>query len=85
MSGEETAIKPGHWVLLITDPDELVSEDPVPYTRLRYMRHVRCKLSGRQMLAAELPVAQASANANTEEKVESAPYPLPSLPKLQVS
>lgn len=37
------------------------------------------------MLAAELPVAQACANANTEEEVESAPYPLPSLYKPQVS
>lgn len=79
------AIKPGHWDLLITGPDKLVSEDTVPYTRLRYTRHVCCKLSGRQMSAAELPVAQACANANTEEEVESAPYLMPSLPKSQVS
>lgn len=71
--------------LLITDPDELVSEDTVPYTRLRYTCHVHYKLSGRQMLAAELPVAQACANVNTEEEVESAPYPLSSLSKSQVS
>lgn len=37
------------------------------------------------MSAAELPVAQACANANTEEEVESAPYLMPSLPKSQVS
>lgn len=71
--------------LLITDPDELVSEDTVPYTRLRDTCHVHYTLSRRQMLAAELPVAQACANANTEEEVESAPYPPPSLSTPQVS
>lgn len=53
--------------------------------RLRYVPSSLKALSSRQMLAGELPGAQARAAVNAEEKVEPRPGPLPASPKSQAS